>query len=80
MAQFINKDEFTKAIQHVIQADIDTVLEECLAKHKEEINRRLRKILAQHALALLQFDYNLEYLRGELRISVKVPEKEIKDR
>jgi len=75
MATLINNVELERIVSKVLEDDMNKCLDETVAKVISELHDRVRVKVAARMIALCSSDYNMEYLRNELRISVKINSK-----
>lgn len=74
MASYINNDEIQRQVLKVLKDDMNECLEATTNKVVADMKEKVRANVAARMIALIQSDYNMRYMQGELRIFVKIGE------
>ncbi len=74
MSKYFNHDQLQKAVLEILSKDMNECLDATVDKVVADMKSKVRANVAARMIALVQSDYSMEYMRGELRVTVKVGE------
>lgn len=72
MAQIINHDVLKQTIAKVVEKDMNDALEAATKEVVVKLEEKIKRAVAARMIAMAGSHYNLEYMRNELHIRVKI--------